>query len=81
MKYSACAECETKFSFNICEANISQRSYFTWRSHISLAEGEFHRKILAYREDFSVVTLQIESLAEKTPNCEICVVRNGSHLY
>ena len=29
---------------HICEANISQRSYFTWRSQISLAEGEFHWK-------------------------------------
>ena len=29
---------------HICEANISQRSYFTWRSHISLAEGEFRWK-------------------------------------
>ena len=33
--------CEMKFALHICEANISQRSYFTWRSHISLAEGEF----------------------------------------
>ena len=57
MKYSACAECEIihcvnceishfvrcemKFALHICEANISQRNYFTWRSHISLAEGEF----------------------------------------
>ena len=29
---------------HICEANISQRSYFTWRSQISLAEGEFRWK-------------------------------------
>ena len=29
---------------HICEANISQRSYFTWRGHISLAEGEFRWK-------------------------------------
>ncbi|MBQ2746719.1 MAG: hypothetical protein IJF35_03305 [Clostridia bacterium] len=36
-----CAESEMKFAPNICEANISQRSYFTWRSQISLAAGEF----------------------------------------
>ena len=38
---------------HICEANISQRSYFTWRSHISLAEGEFHwKKPFAYANGF-----------------------------
>ena len=29
---------------HICEANILERSYFTWRSQISLAEGEFRWK-------------------------------------
>ena len=38
------SQCEIKFASHICEANISQRSYFTWRSHISLAEGEFRWK-------------------------------------
>ena len=38
------SHCEMKFALHICEANISQRSYFTWRSHISLAKGEFRWK-------------------------------------
>ena len=41
MKFSAAAESEMKFALHICGANISQRSYFIWRSHISLAGGEF----------------------------------------
>jgi len=53
VKFSAVAESEMEFAPNICEANISQQSYFTWRSQISqqsyftwrsqisLAEGEF----------------------------------------
>ena len=45
VKYrSLWSRCEMKFALHICEANISQRSYFTWRSHISLAEGEFRWK-------------------------------------
>ena len=36
--------CEMKFAPHICEANISPRSDFTWRSHISLAGGEFRWK-------------------------------------
>ena len=37
MKYLAAARCEMKYAYNICEANISQRSYFTLRSNISHA--------------------------------------------
>ena len=33
-----------KFALHICEANISQRSNFTWWSQISLAAGEFRWK-------------------------------------
>ena len=36
--------CEIKYAFNICEANISQQSYFTWRSQISHAAGVFRWK-------------------------------------
>ena len=37
MKYLACARCEIKYAFNICKANISQRSYFTLHGNISHA--------------------------------------------
>ena len=37
MKFEAIVSSEMKYAFNICEANISQRSYFTVRSNISHA--------------------------------------------
>ena len=43
-----------KYVFNICEANISQRSYFTLRSNISHAERRISlKKALAIASAFS----------------------------
>ena len=43
------------FEFShICEVNISQPGYFTWRSQISLVEGEFRKKALAAASAFCV---------------------------
>ena len=44
VKYLTSFDVKWNSPLYICEANISQRSYFTWRSHISLAEGEFRWK-------------------------------------
>ena len=44
VKYLTSFNVKWNSPLHICEANISQRSYFTWRSHISLAEGEFRWK-------------------------------------
>ena len=44
VKYSALPNMKLNSHFHICEANISQRSYFIWQSHISLAEGDFRWK-------------------------------------
>lgn len=33
MKFETTASSEMKYAFNICEANISQQSYFTMRQH------------------------------------------------
>ena len=53
MKYLPSVDVKWNSPLHICEANISQRSYFTWRSHISLAEGEFHwKKPFAYANGF-----------------------------
>ena len=44
VKYLTSFDVKWNSPLYICEANISQRSYFTWRNHISLAEGEFRWK-------------------------------------
>ena len=44
VKYLTSFDVKWNSPLHICEANISQRRYFTWRSHISLAKGEFRWK-------------------------------------
>ena len=66
------SQCEMKFALHICEANISQRSYFTWRSHISLAEGEFRWKKHTFVRQTNVCFFLVEH-SDLNPNHTIVV--------
>ena len=92
MKYSAYAECEIiycvnceisysvrcemKFDLHICEANISQRSYFTWQSQISLAAGFFLEHIDKKDATYflCVCIKNFKILAEKRNNSVFIIV-------
>jgi len=56
---------EMKFANHICEANISQRSYFTWRSQISLTA----RRISLKKESksFDLLSFFWDVLTKKMP--------------